>query len=304
MKERFLPVVVGRAEALFLRIFLVGVVLYSLWDPSKYNRVEDPAGLASWGLPVAWIGQNGVHPWFLVGTFVFGLVYVAGLWRAGWLTLIGVFGLTFAHVSYWTLANSQGNTFHGSNMTSIVLVMQLVAAIIMQVRSARNLEPTPRWPSLDSMLLYFSQCGIAGAYVTSAITKLLKSKGMWLWDSPYFAKSIQKVWRQLHFDNPSLEKYSGVSPWATYMAEHPWMARIMFAPGFILEMLAFMILFNRAWAAGLGVALVLMHVGIGFIMQLYFPEFEMMVFIFCVNLPFWITRSRKNSVGQLAPAKS
>ena len=301
MKDRFLPVIVGRAEALFLRIFLIFVVFYSLWAPSKYNRLEDPAGLATWGLPVAWIGQPGVHPWFLAGTGVAGLLYLAGLWRGGWLTLAGLFGLTLAHVSYWTLANSQGNTFHGSNMTSLVLIAQLAGAIIMQWRAVKGMAPSRYWPQLDAILLYFSQCGIAGAYVTSAITKLLKSHGTWLWDSPYFAKSVQKVWRQRHYDNPSLDQFNGISPWASYLAEHPWTARFLFAPGFLLEMFAFMILWSRAWAAGFGVALVLMHVGIGFIMELYFPEFEMLVFVFCVNLPFWMmhfTRSRKDSGGQ------
>jgi hypothetical protein len=304
MKERFLPVIVNRAEAWCLRIFLVLAVLYSLWDPSKYTRTEDPAGLAAWGLPVAWVGQPGVHPWLLLGTAVAGLVYVLGLWRPGWLTFGGLLGMTFAHVSYWTLANSQGNTFHGSQMTSLVLIAQLAGWGIMWWRERKGIASTKLWPQLDGILLYFSQGAIASVYVTSAITKLLKSHGTWLWDSPYFAKSVQKVWRQKHFDNPSKGEFDGVSPWAAYLAEHPWSARMLFAPGFFLEMLAFMLVFNRVWSAGFGLALVLMHVGIGFIMQLYFPEFEILVFIFCVNVPYWITRLRRDSGGQLPAANS
>jgi len=90
------------------------------------------------------------------------LVYVFSLWRPGWLTLLSLLGLTVAHVGYWTLANSQRNTFHGSQMTSLVLVAQLVACGIMQVRHRRSIPPNPRWPGLDSVVLYFSQCAIAG----------------------------------------------------------------------------------------------------------------------------------------------
>ena len=288
----YLPSLVGRTEAFFLRAGLVAIVLWSIWTPSKYDSVPEPVGLASWHVPVAWIGQDGVHPWFLAGTMLAGLLYVLSLWRPGWLTFVSLLGLTAAHVGYWTLANSQRNTFHGSQMTSLVLVAQLVAYGIMAVRLRRGIPPSSRWPGLDSALLYFSQCAIAGVYVVCALTKIFKSKGRWLLDSHYFAKSVQKVWRQLYFDNPSSGDYAGVSPWASWMLEHPMLSRLLFAPGFFLELFAFLLIWNRAWAAGWGIALILMHFGISVIMQLEFPEFQMLVLVFCVNAPFWLLRMR------------
>jgi hypothetical protein len=62
----------------------------------------------------------------------------------------------------------------------------------------------------------------------------------------------------------------------------------LFAPGFFLELFAIFVLVNRGVALVFGAALVLMHVGIGTIMRLYFPEFEALVLIFCVNVPFLI----------------
>jgi hypothetical protein len=139
-------------------------------------------------------------------------------------------------------------------------------------------------------MLYFSQCAIVAVYVTSACTKIFKSHGRWVLDSHYFAKSVQKVWRQLYYDNPSSGEYAGVSPWAAWMLDHPNLTRLLFAPGFFLEFLAFVMLWNRAWAAGWGAGLILMHVGISIIMQLEFPEFELLVLIFCINLPYWLLR--------------
>lgn len=293
MSDRFLPRLVGKTEAFFLRAFLVAAVLWSLWTPSKYDRVEDAAGIATWHIPLGWIGNDGVHPWFLGFTAISGLIYLAGIWKPGWPTFAGLLGMTATHLGYWTLANSQGNTFHGSQMTTLVLLGQLAGWVIMALWGVRR-----RWPSLDGVLLYFSQCAIAGVYVTSAITKILKSGGRWLLDSHYFAKSVQKVWRQNYYNNPSTDEFSGISPWATWLSEHAVLARLLFAPGFFLELFAFVILWNRAWALGWGVALILMHVGIGFIMQLYFPEFEVLVFIFCVNVPFWLLKLRKEATGQ------
>ena len=299
MSDRFLPSWVGRTEAFFLRALLVLTVLWSLSTPSKYARLEDPAGLAKWGLPVTWIGQPGAHPWFLAAVVIFGMTYLLGLWRPGWLTFAGLGGMTYLHVGYWTLANSQGNTFHGSQMTSLVLVAQLAGWLVMRWREHSSSAVDARYPNLEGVLLYFSQCAIAGVYVTSAITKLLKSEGRWLLDSHYFAKSVQKVWRQISLDNPSRQEFTGVSPWAEWLLHHPMLARLLFAPGFFLEMFAFLILWNRAWAAGWGMALILMHVGIGIIMQLYFPEFEVLVLVFCLNVPYWLSRICRNQPGTL-----
>ncbi len=289
MSTRFLPVHVGRLEAFLLRSFLFAATVWSISEPSRYDRVEDASGIAKWGVDVAWIGQPGMHPWVLAAAAVFGLIYVAGIWLNVFLTLVGVSGLAFLHLTYWTLANSQGNTFHGSQMMAFVLLLQVAACGIEIVRRFRKMPPSARWTHLDGMLLYFSQCAIAAVYVTSALTKIAKTSGLWMFESHYFAKSVQKVWRQIFYDNPSIgEAFAGVSPWAAWLAQHPALARMLFAPGFILELCAFVMLVSRRWAFWFGSALVLMHVGIGFIMRLYFPEFEVLVVIFCVNLPFLI----------------
>ncbi len=303
MKPRFLPELVGRTEAFFLRLFLCAAVIWSIWDPSRYDRVEDAAGIARWGVNVAWIGREGMHPWVLGLAALSGILYLVGLWI--WrpiLTLAGVGGLAWLHLTYWTLANSQGNTFHGSNMTTLVLLLQVAACVITLVRQARGMPNTARWTNLDGMLLYFSQCAIAAVYVASAITKLSKSQGRWLLESHLFARSIQKVWRQRYFSNPSLNAdQAPVAPWASWLAEHPGLARALFAPGLVFELGGFLLLCSRGWARWFGLALIGMHLSISEIMGLHFPEFEVLLAIFCVNLPFLIARSLKRD-GLPAPA--
>src|SRR5690606_23843823 len=164
-----------------------------VWRPSRHNWMDAPAGLAAWGIDVSFLGADGAHLWFLAFTAACGLAFVAGIWAGIGVTLGGLAGLTAAHLGYWTLYNSQGNTFHGSQMMSLVLVLQLAAVAIVLVRRARGLPPTPRWPALDSLLLYFAQCAIAAVYVVSAFTKISKSGGRWLLDSHYFAKSVLKI---------------------------------------------------------------------------------------------------------------
>lgn len=284
----FLPVPVGRVEAVGLRALLAAVVLWSVWREPRHNWMDAPAGIAALGVDLSFLGNDGVHPWFLAGTALAGVVYVAGVFAGIAATIAGLAVLTANHVAYWTLFNSQGNTFHGSQMTSLVLLLQLAAAVIAAIRRARGLPPSPRWPALDGLLLYFSQCAIAAVYVVSAITKLSKSGGRWLLDSHYFAKSIQKVWRQQYYDSPAAGTFDGISPWAEWLASHPVQARLLFAPGFFLELFAFLILWNRRWSMAFGAGLIVMHAAIGRIMQLHFPEFEALVAIFCLNIPFVI----------------
>lgn len=296
----FYPALVGKTESFFLRLFLAAITVWSVWKPSKYDRMEMPAGISSWGLDFSWLGKEGAHPWFLGFTMLAGLAYTASVWLPTLATLVSVGLLSLCHLAYWTLANSQGNTFHGSNMTTAILLMQVAASVIWLVRERRKLPPNEAWPTLNSLLLYFSQCAIVSVYVTSAITKLGKSGGRWLLDSHYFAKSIQKVWRQHQYDDPTTGEFTGVSPSAAWLAEHPMTARLLFSPGLIFELFAFVLLWNRKWAFWFGAALIGMHVNIGFIMKLYFPEFEALLSVFCVNVPFllaWVLHRRKAASG-------
>jgi uncharacterized membrane protein (UPF0136 family) len=297
----FLPVVVDRCEAFFLRLGLSIVVLISVWAPSKYDRIEVPAGIATWGIDMSFLGRDGVHPWFLAFMGLSALIYLLGMWRGTLVTLLGILGLTIGHLLLWTLKNCQGNTFHGSNMTTMVLLWQAGAAAIQLYREKKAIPATPRWTNLDGMLLYFAQCAIAGSYVASAITKLGKSGGRWVLDSHLFGKSVQKVWRQHYYDDPSNTAYAGISPWAQWIVENPLLARFMFAPGFFLELFAFLILCNRRWALFLGVSIVAMHYFIQIIMQLEFPEFQMLVTVFAINIPFWAWwLKNRHSQSQLA----
>ncbi len=212
-------------------------------------------------------------------------------------TLLGLIPLTVAHLAYWTLNNSQGNTFHGSNLTTMVLLWQCVVAGIDYRRVVKGVAPTARWTSLDGMLLYASQAAIAGSYVASGLTKLVRTGGRWPLDSHLFAKSVQKVWRQHYFDNPTEVGFAGVSPWAQWMLEHPFLAKCMFGPGFFLELFAFLMLASRKWALAIGASLIAMHYFIEQIMELEFPEWQALSLIFAVNVPFWIGAMRLRSRG-------
>jgi hypothetical protein len=292
----FLPQRVGKVESLFLRLGLVAITIWSCWKRSPYDSMERPAGLGQW-IDFSFLGKPGVHPWFLALLALAGSIYLLGTWRGTRWTLVGVLPLTLGHVAYWTLRNSQGNTFHGSNLTSLVLLGQLIACVIQLWRESKATRDSPRWPGLDGMLLYFSQSAIAACYVASGLTKLARTQGRWVLDSHLFAKSVQKVWRQHYFDDPTNQAYSGISPWAQWLVEHPMLARFMFGPGFFLELFAFLLLASRRWALALGLSIIAMHFFIEQIMVLEFREWQALSLVFAVNLPFWICARQKSTAS-------
>ncbi len=75
-----------------------------------------------------------------------------------------------------------------------------------------------------------------------------------------------------------------------------------FTPVLLAEMLAFLALFNRRMLALWGLVLIGMHWGIEIVMKLHFAYNQQILWIFWVNVPFWIwavakSRSRPVSSG-------
>ncbi|MGI9243657.1 MAG: hypothetical protein ACR2RV_22865, partial [Verrucomicrobiales bacterium] len=77
-------------------------------------------------------------------------------------------------------------------------------------------------------------------------------------------------------------------PYAMWITAHPWLTRLMLTGGLVLELFAFLLLINRAWAAAIGISLIAMHLAIGELMGLHFPQNIQADFGMLVNAPFWI----------------
>jgi hypothetical protein len=128
---------------------------------------------------------------------------------------------------------------------------------------------------------------VGGVYVIAAITKLIKSDGMWVWNTPYLAKDLIKTDRQFYYNSldPAL---GGEVPLATWLLENPMATRILMGAGFAIEIIALVALLNRTAALLIGVCLLALHFGIEQMMLLEFRENKTMIWIFLVNVPFWL----------------
>ncbi|MFV0337458.1 MAG: hypothetical protein ACK5LK_04345 [Chthoniobacterales bacterium] len=139
-------------------------------------------------------------------------------------------------------------------------------------------------------LIHWTRILIAGIYLTTAITKLDRSDGKWLWNTPNLSVQIIKTHAN-DFAN------TGIPPDPFYfetlpslIADNPHLARIFFAPGLLLELFLFLGLISRTWSLVMGASIILLHRGIEWLMGLNFATHEWLIWIFFINIPYWTYR--------------
>lgn len=298
------PHPIHRGEWLLMRVFLAALVIYSLQSTRPYELEDQiaPVGLARF-IDLSFLSKPGpitlegfpvlnmplgfrlkLHGpgWFdtiTVLALVLGVLYTIG--RGLWL-ILPMF--TLLYTLPWTLSNSQGFDHHGYQLTGMVLVFQSAVACWWQWKKWRN-KPLPYLP-LASWLAYYSAGMIAFSYTVSAVTKIVNSKGLWLFKSHYLCSGIIKGHRNVQYENPANGPITDPEI-VIWLLQHPWLTRGLFGAGFFLELFAFLALRNRTWSLLVGLSIISFHRCIWWLMRLEFGMHEWLVWIFLVNVPFW-----------------
>jgi hypothetical protein len=140
---------------------------------------------------------------------------------------------------------------------------------------------------LRAQLWYYSRGIILAGYVTSVITKIINSKGMWLWNSQYLSVEIIKTHRLSFYKDLEVE-FAGDPASATLLLHHPYLALLIFDMGFFIEFFAWLGLRDRKWSCFMGVSIIILHLSIAWLMRLSFTNHQILCFIFLVNVPWLI----------------
>jgi hypothetical protein len=271
-------------EMVIIRFAFAWLVYCNLpgWVP--FEQQTHPNGLAQW-MDFTFLANPQLYPILWWGAVISLSTYVLGFVPAVGLTYLSVLFIAFG-----TLENSQGAIEHYLQLLVMVLLGQALVAWWLTVRSCRR--GGSFWIPIDveaeRKLVHWARIIIAGAYLAMAITKLDRSKGRWIWDTPNISVQIIKT----HSNELA---NSGVAPdpffletLPQWIAGYPWLSRIFFSPGLWLEFLLFLGLMGRGWSLALGLGVIALHRGISLIMGLNFASHEWLLWVFYVNLPFWI----------------
>lgn len=248
-------------------------------DQPRPHGIAKP--LEKLGLKLTFLGQPGparvVYGGFLLALALYALGVALPL-ALGW--------MFFALLLHGTYHNSQGSIHHHLQLLTCVVGAQWVASVL--AVAGRN--RARRWLQLDlaseNRLVNWTQQVIVAAYVVSALSKLMISKGLWMWDTPRFGIQLAKAVDQDYYDH--LRSGTDTPPWLPdWLLEHPWSARLIFGPALPLEFFAFLALRNRGLGALYALALIAFHFSVSALMSLDFRYNVQMMTVYLVNLPFW-----------------
>lgn len=254
---------------------------------SGFSEAKEPVGI---GLLIDLTFLSGeavgkwVH-WVALGAL---LVYVTGF-----LLPFSTLVLFALHCTIFTLNNSKGAIHHGYQIFTVVLLAQVCVLWVPWLVRA--------WPPLRKILpehraglhrrdlfVYYSQLAVAGVYMIAGLSKMLRSHVKWIIDSPDVAVQVVKSHSQKYYEYLQPEWGDMGMGYATWISANPGLTRVMLTSGLLLELFAFLMLINRAWAAFIGISLIVMHEMIGELMALHFPQNSATDFALLVNAPFWV----------------
>lgn len=256
----------------------------------------------TWTFPSVQPHPNGIAHWFDL-TFMADPVLWSRLQHAG-LVLIVLYALGIAlplvlplllalHLCIFTLSNSQGSIGHSMQLVTLVLLAQTVGYTLWplyDLARRKLMKPTGSRSPLRSpdMALWFTTQTIAAAYVICGIAKLVNSEGRWIADIPNLAVQLHKT-SMMDYYNDLQQVAAPVQDFMLrLLIDQPGLATVAFSFGLFLELGAILALLGRRWELLLGISVLMMHKVISEAMSLFFPFHMWVLFIFWVNVPFWL----------------
>ena len=253
------------AEMVLMRIGLAALIYFLgvHWnlapftpDPSKLN------GLAKI-LPLAWMLDPSVMMVLRVLT-VLGL----GCFVTGIAPSISLLPVLLTVCGTGALRNSKGDITHSSQALAMALVAIWIAYVVTGIlwKKWKMAPPAAHRAALLAAILIFS-----ASYVASGIVKLKASKGQWIARVPSMAVQMVKTNLSDYYSKPEGDINKTMTETApVFLTEHPTLSKCLFGSGLILELGAFVLLLSRRWAAVWGGALLAMHLGISWLMDIEF----------------------------------
>ena len=150
---------------------------------------------------------------------------------------------------------------------------------------------------LEDRAIWWSQQSIVAVYLVAGITKLLVTKGLWIFQAHWIGVSVAKSAYQSFYDNFNQADLQHQLAIANFAAAHGWIVALIAATGLFLELGSPLMLINRATAALFACALVGFHVSLDYTMGLSFIFNQWLLVIFMINAPYWIVTGGRKIFG-------
>lgn len=278
--------------ALYERLVMRALFAWLVWratpDGLIVNGIPSPNGITR-AFDLHFLLDPQVFAWARTALAVALILYVMRL--VVWLALPVAL---FVNLAANAITNSQGAIQHAAQIVSLVLFAQTSAHFFGLWR--RRQEEERRL--LEDRAIWWSQQTIVAVYLVAGITKLIVTQGLWIFQARWIGVSVAKSAYQSFYDTfnqANLQQQLGV---AHFAAAHGWVVALIAAGGLFLELGSPLMLINRLWAAILGCALLLFHLGLAYTMRLTFIYNQWLLIIFMINAPYWIVAGARRIFGR------
>lgn len=246
-----------------------------------YAPPTNPVGLAEWF--ETWrIAQPGLALPLRLTSVVLLMAYVAGRFPAlasGGLALL------------WTIQGaayvSQGTMGHATQAVALVLIAQAIAY-------GREASMEGAAPGLGrsghERAEWYSRQTIVATYVVAGVTKLIHTSGLWAWHAPNLAVEIARRQDQWYYETLGAHHLERGELVVSTMLAYPNLMRVALLGVLLVETGSFIALFGRRASVVVGLLLLSLHLGIGVLMHIRFPQHEWLLLLYLVGAPAWLVR--------------
>jgi len=265
----------SKLEVLCLQLGIAWIAWMSFPHDLSFASQAHPTGLAHF-FDLSFFNRAGVAEaarWIMAGSFVIGAL--------GILPALNFSIAALLHIAAHSFYNSQGAIHHSAQPVSLILLLH---ALFYAYCFFKQSEKENR----GSRAIFLSLQVLAACYVTAGITKLIASKGLWFWKAPNIVVEVVKTQEQNFYSKLKNTTTAAEQGRLDFLLERPAITALIMGGGLILELFAFLLLRSRFSALAMGLALLAMHLGIAFLMDLHFTHYSQLLWLLAVNPLYWL----------------
>jgi hypothetical protein len=245
------------------------------------GSLPHPVGVAR-AVDLSWVASRAAARWLQYGAYAAALCYAADL-----LVPFALLFLSAATIIEVTFRSSYGSVNHGQHLLAVVLTAQTVAALLWNAAShwgwdlgallAHSQQTTVAWWTVQTII---------AVYFTSGLAKLINTRGGWIQRSPMLLlSSYARVETDRMMGDRSWERSNESAALVSWLFERPAITQCVFAAGLLIELTAPIGLFGEPVLVLVGLALIALHIGNQLLLGLPFPEYQLLVLVYLVNVP-------------------
>lgn len=245
------------------------------------GELPHPVGIARI-VDLKWAASRPAVRTLQQGAYVAALCLAAGL-----LVPVALVFLTAAIIIEVTFRSSYGAVNHGHHLLAVILTAQTAAMVVW--------NGAARWDwdlgvvlgnSQASTVAWWTAQAIVAVYFTSGLSKLINTGGQWIARSPMLLLSAYERGDTGAMMGPwgQAQARDGVRR-AAWFLDRPLLTDCAFAGGVLVELAAPIGLLGKLALAAVGLAIIALHKGNRFLLGLPFPEYQLLVLIYLVNVP-------------------